>query len=303
MTGERFPASLVLGLAVLILLCCYCPAVASAAPAAQLLQSARADFESGKFTAASLTYEKLLRLSLASSQLNEVLPSFCESTLREGRLARAESLIALSRTKLSDPLALARVAYLEAEISYFRGNLTGALTEYKDFVSSNSESQFANDAIDRLLLIDENGDFDNKPLLAYSYAEFLEFTGTPDSSLSLLRELLRNFPNAKIADDAHMKIGDILRSKRKFAEALGEYRVIEETFPQSQLVPVERLKIAELYSEDLGERDKAVAEYEAVITAFPGTSFAAEARGAVQKLQSGPITHRGKGSDPGVTER
>jgi len=276
------------GAAIVAFLCYFCAGVASAASPAQLLQSARADFLSGKYASASITYEKLLRQSLAASQLDEVLPSFCESTLREGKLVKAESLIAVSRAKLSDPTALGRLGYVEAEIFYFRGDMGGALEKYKEFVSSNTESQFANDAIDRLLLIDENSDYDNKPLIAYSRAEFFELTGAPDSSLSILRGLLRNFPDAKIADDAHMKIGDILRSQRKFTEAVGEYRAIEESFPKSGLVPVEKLKIAELYSEGLGERDKAVSEYEAVITAFPGTSFATEARAALQRLKSGP---------------
>jgi outer membrane protein assembly factor BamD (BamD/ComL family) len=260
---------------------------ASAISPAALLQSAKSDFQTGKFASASLKYENLLERSLTYPQLREVLLSFCESTLHEGKLAKAESLTILAKKKLSDPVALGRVAFLKAEILYFRGDMKQALEDYMDFLSGNTESPLANDVIDRLLFIDENGDNEGKPLAAYSHAEFLEFMGMADSAAVAFRELLKSFPSSQIADDAQMKMGDILSSRGKIPEAIEEYRILETRFPQSQLVPVSKLKVAQIYSDKLREPDKAMAEYESIVTVFPGTSFAAEARGQLQKLKAG----------------
>jgi len=283
----RLPVGLWVGAILLFLLSSVGLATASSISPAALLQSAKNDFQAGKFASASVKYEDLLGRKLTYPQLREVIPSFCESTLREGKLAKAESLTVLAKEKLSDSLALERIAFLRAEILYFGGDMKQALKEYMDFLGANTKSPFANDVVDRLLLIDENNDNDGKPLAAYSHAEFLEFVRMSDSATAALRDLLKSFPNSQIADDAQIEIGDILSSQGKFPEAIEEYRILEARFPKSELVPVSKLKIAQLYSEKLREPDKAVAEYENTITAFPGTSFAAEARSQLQKLKAG----------------
>jgi TolA-binding protein len=286
----RLPAGLLVGAILLFLVSSVRVATASSTSPAGLLQSAKNDFQAGKFASASVKYEELLAQKLNYAQLREVLLSFCESTLREGKLAKAESLTVLAKEKLSDPVALERIAFLRAEVLYFGGDMERALKEYMDFLSANTGSPFANDVIDRLLLIDENNDNDGKPLAAYSHAEFLEFLGMSDSAAVTLRDLLKSFPDSQIADDAQMKIGDVLSSGGKFPEAIEEYRILEARFRKSELVPVSKLKVAQLYSEKLRQPDKAVAEYENTIAAFPGTSFAAEARSQLQKLKAGPAS-------------
>ena len=270
-----------------IFLCLANVATAFAISPATLLQSATSDFQAGKFASASIKYHNLLERNLTYPQLRDVLLSYCESALREGKLAKAESLTGVAKEKLSDPPAIGRVSFLRAEILYFKGDMKQALDEYMDFLSGNTKSPLANDVIDRLLLIDENGGDNGEPLVAYSHAEFLEFAGVPDSATAALRELLKSFPSSHIADDARIKIGDILSSQAKFSEAVEEYRVLETSLPKSQLVPLAKLKIAQLYLDRLREPDKATTEYESIVTSFPETSFAAEARSELQKLKAG----------------
>jgi len=282
MTKHALPAIAVF----LILLCSARVATALAISTTALLQSAQSDFQAGRFAAASVKYENLMERTLTTPQLRDVLPSFCESTLREGKLAGAESLAVLAKGKLVDLAALARVSFLKGEILYFKGEMKEALEEYMDFLSANTENPLANDAIDRLLLIDENGDGDGKPLDTYAHAEFLEFAGMPDSAVATLRGLVKSFPGSQIMDEARMKMGDILSSQGKFSDAIEEYRVLEASFPQSELVPVSKLKVAQLYSDRLHDRQKAAAECESVVTMFPGTSFASKARNQLQKLKT-----------------
>jgi outer membrane protein assembly factor BamD (BamD/ComL family) len=270
-----------------IFLCLASVATAFAISPATLLQSATSDFRAGKFASASIKYHDLLKRSLTYPQLRDVLLSYCESALREGKLATAESLTVVAKEKLSDPPAIGRASFLRAEILYFKGDMKQAVDEYMDFLSGNTESPLVNDVIERLLLIDENGGDNGEPLVAYSRAEFLEFAGMPDSAAVALRKLLKSFPSSQIADDARMKIGDILSSRAKFSEAVEEYRVLESSLPKSQLVPLAKLKIAQLYLDGLREPDKATAEYESVVTGFPETSYAAEARGELDKLKAG----------------
>ncbi len=83
--------------ALLFLFFSVCTADASAISPASLLQSAKSDFQAGRYASASAKYEDLLGRNLNHSQLREVLLTFCESALREGKLPKAESLTVLAK--------------------------------------------------------------------------------------------------------------------------------------------------------------------------------------------------------------
>jgi TolA-binding protein len=256
--------------------------------ATALLRSARQDFDSRRFPAASATLEELLERKLPPAQTADVMVLLCESKLREGKFAEAESLAVQARGKVSDESALERLSFLKAEILYFSGDTKGATDEYIVFLEDNPESRLVNDAIERLLLIDENLGSSPAALAAYARAELAQSAGIPDSALAIIDTILRDSPEALIADEALEKKGDILREERKFADAMNQYRLVEVRFPQSRLVPASKLKIAELYAAELGEKDKAIAECEEIATKFPGTSYAVEARSILSKLGKGP---------------
>ena len=151
-------------------------------------------------------------------------------------------------------------------------------------MEDNLESRFLNDAVERLLLIDENEGSNPEPLAAYAKAELAESAGAPDSALAILDGILRDPSSPPVADDALAKKADILRGMRKLSEAVTQYRLMEVRFPQSRLVPGCKLKIAGLYAEELGEKERAVSECEEIAKGFPGTSYAVEARALLNKL-------------------
>ncbi|KPJ61202.1 MAG: hypothetical protein AMJ46_02530 [Latescibacteria bacterium DG_63] len=250
-----------------------------------LMRKATKEFLSGDFAAASPMFYELLKRDLTYPQLREVLVSLGESTLRESKLAEAESVAVQAGQRLTDESGLERIGFLKGEIYYFSGRIDRALEEFLTFLEVNPESPRVNDVIARLLVMDENGDFDRVPLRGYSFAEFLWFANMPDSALTVLGTLLSAFPDAQIADDALMRKGDILNAQKRFSEAVAEYDSLEARFPESHLVPVCKLKTAEIYLRQLKEEERAITEYEEIVTGFPETSFAVEARSLLQGLR------------------
>jgi tetratricopeptide (TPR) repeat protein len=257
---------------------------ASQASISSLLRKAQKEFFSGDFASASGRYAELLERDLTYLQLREVLVSFCESTLREGKLAEAESISVKATQRLTDSPGMERIGFLRGEIYYFSGRIEEAIEEYLAFLEVNPESPRVNDVIARLLVMDENTDHERLPLRAYSYAEFLCFAEMGDSALVVLDTLLSVFPGAQISDDAVMKKGDVLRTQKKFVEALAQYDSLEARFPESHLVPVCKLKAAETYVRELRDKERAIAEYEEIVTGFPETSFAVRARNLLHEL-------------------
>lgn len=255
-----------------------------------LIRSARQDFEARRFAAASDKLEELLKRNLAPSQLADVYVLLCESKLRQGDFAQAESLVVKAKVPggVSDEAALERLSFLKAEILYFSGDAKRAIDAYISFLEDNLESRLVNDAVERLLLIDENMGASPMPLAAYARAELAQSAGMPDSALAILETILRDSPTELIADEALAKKADILREQHKFSDALNQYRFVEVRFPQSRLVPECKLKIAKLYATELGEKDKAIVECEEIATGFPNTSYAVEARSLLDRLGKGP---------------
>jgi TolA-binding protein len=263
------------------------PAAVQAANA--LTRLARQDFEAGRFAAAAGRLQDLLKGDLEPVERAEVYVLLCESRLRQGELALAESVAVQAKTAggIQDEAALQRLSFLGAEILYFSGDAKRATDEYISFLEDNLESPFVNDAVERLLLIDENSGPGPRPLAAYARAELAQLAGAPDSALAILDGILRDPSLPPISDDALAKKADILRGLRKFSDAVTQYRLVEARFPQSRLVPGCKLKIAGLYAAELDDKEKAVAECEEITQGFPGTSYAVEARALLNKLTSG----------------
>lgn len=262
------------------------PTGARQSATAALMRAARQDFEASRFAAASGKLEELLKRDLAQVERADAYVLLCESRLRQGEFALAESLAvaAITTGRISHEAALERLGFLRGEILYFSGDAQRATNEYITFLEDNLESRFLNDAVERLLLIDENAGSNPGPLAAYARAELAEEAGAPDSALVVLDGILKDPSSPLVADDALAKKADVLRGMRKFSEAVTQYRLMEVRFPQSRLVPGCKLKIAELYAVELGEKEKAVAECEEIAKGFPGTSYAVEARALLNKL-------------------
>ncbi len=255
-------------------------------PTQSLLRSAQDNFLAGKWQAASARFEELVRRGVSPSRVPEVYVPLCESKLREGKFSEAESVAVITVRRTSHEATLERISFLRAEILYFSGDATRATDEYLLFLEQYPEGRLVNDAMERLLLIDENTGSSPGPLASYARAELLELAGMPDSALAVLTGLLADSPRAQIADDAVLRRGDVLRRLGRYSDALSEYRLLEVRFPMSHLVPVCKLRVATLYGEELRDGRKAIAEYEEIATRFPETSFAVEARSALEVLRS-----------------
>lgn len=264
---------------------------AGARPSASagLLREARRDFDAKRFAVASVKLEGLLKRMLPPNERTEAYVLLCESRLCQGQFALAESLAVGAKAAggIGDKAALERLGFLKGEILYYSGDVKGATDEYISFLEDDIEGTLVNDALERLLLIDENTGSSPQPLAAYARAELAELAGAPDSALAILDGILRDPTSPPIADDALAKKADILRAMRRFPDAITQYRLVEVQFPQSRLVPRCKLNIAEIYASDMGEKETAVVECEEVARNFPGTSYAVEARAMLNSLAGG----------------
>jgi TolA-binding protein len=126
--------------------------------------------------------------------------------------------------------------------------------------------------------IEDNGDFGSEPLKLWMAAESLEKQRQPDQALATYGTLLNSYPKARLADDALLRTGLILRDPLdRPAEALPVLQSLRRTYPNSSLVPRAEFEVAVTLSRFPGREREAMHAFRQFAALYPRDAQAAEA--------------------------
>jgi len=156
-----------------------------------------------------------------------------------------------------------------AKTSFYKGDFNWAESQLNILKSSTSKL-IANDALDLKLLITDHklGDGHELPLKLYAKADFYKFQNNYSESFNVLQELILNYPDNQIVDQALIFQAEILEIEEKYSEALKKYEEIIDNFPYEILVDDAYFAAAELCRVKLNLPNKAQKYYEKIIFEF-----------------------------------
>jgi TolA-binding protein len=103
------------------------------------------------------------------------------------------------------------------------------------------------DAEQRAKFINDNSDHDFEPLNLYFDARTLFTRGDYEGCRKKLAELLKEFRDAQVADDAQMLTADACRRQGELADANAAYERLVQHFPRSPHAAVAWFRIGEFY--------------------------------------------------------
>src|SRR5690606_34317546 len=86
--------------------------------------------------------------------------------------------------------------------------------------------------------------------------------------IASLRGFLATHPRHDYADNAQYWLGEAYYAQNDYRQALGEFRIVIETYPRGNKVPDALLKVGYCY-QALGQTDKARAVLEQVVNLYP----------------------------------
>ncbi len=111
-----------------------------------------------------------------------------------------------------------------------------------------------------------------------------EYTkGRFEQALRAFQDLMDQFPNSKLSDDAQFMIGESYYGMKEYVDAVSEYDKVIKSHPDSDRVPGARLKKAfSLFS--LGKKGQGVIELQNIVQRFPTTKEAEMARQRLEEL-------------------
>ncbi|HLA78756.1 MAG TPA: tol-pal system protein YbgF [Vicinamibacteria bacterium] len=114
-----------------------------------------------------------------------------------------------------------------------------------------------------------------RELYSQAYADYAR--GNYDLAIQEYREYLKNYPTTEFSDNAQFWIGECYYSKQKYAEAIGAWDDLFRDFPSSDKLPDARLKKG-MALDKVGRKREALLEYRLVADRYPNSEAGRKAR-------------------------
>ena len=156
-----------------------------------------------------------------------------------------------------------------AKTSFYKGDFDWAESQLNILKSSTSKL-IANDAMELQLLITDhkNSDSLDLSLKLYSKADFYLFQNHKSEAFETLNQVIINYPNSGIVDQALVSQAKILKSENKYFEALQKFELVINNHSSDILIDDAYFEAAELCRLELNFPKKAMRYYEKIIFEF-----------------------------------
>lgn len=171
--------------------------------------------------------------------------------------------------------------FRNARLAFYRGDFEWAQKQLAVLKSATSEL-ISNDAIDLSVLITENvEDSVILPLQRFAHAGLLLFENKDKDAEALLDSIATAYPKHPLNDDIIMQHAQIAQKHHDYIKALAFLKTVYEQYGKDVLGDDAVFKTAEIYYNNLHQKEEAKKFYEKLIIDYPGSTYVQEAR---QKL-------------------
>jgi tetratricopeptide (TPR) repeat protein len=176
--------------------------------------------------------------------------------------------------------------FKNAKLFYYIGEFEWAKAQL-DVLKAATSKLIANDAMALSLLISDNSEADSTygALSIYSRTDLLVFRNKLDDGLLTLDSLLAKYPNHSLSDEVYYKKAEIYLKKGLNDSAVVYYQKIIDNYWFDILGDDAMFNLAKLYEESYKDTKKAMDIYEKLMTTYPGSTYAVEARKRYRALR------------------
>ena len=169
--------------------------------------------------------------------------------------------------------------FRNAKLAYYTGDFTWAKGQL-DVLKAATSQLIANDALNLLLLIDDNTATDSTggALKTYARADLQIFAERPDKALIALDSIDKKYPNNSLSDDILMSKSRILIQQKNYTDAVPLLKKIADDHPNDLWADDAVFMLGDIYDNRLNDKASAKIWYEKIITTYPGSLWINEAR-------------------------
>ncbi|HEY4613801.1 MAG TPA: tetratricopeptide repeat protein [Bacteroidota bacterium] len=213
-----------------------------------------------------------------------------ESTMNIGEAHTAKNNLAAAReeylrmARVATPEIRDRALFRMAELDYFDARFDSALAKIQS-LASNIAADLANDALQLQYFIQENKTSAPAALTAFTKADLMMRQNKLSESLQQFKEIIRLYPTALLLDDAMMRSGELYVHLKQPDSALAAYKKVAQDMPTSIYRDYAQLRVGEVYEQTMRNKEKAIEAYEIVLSKYPNSLHAEEARKRIRVLR------------------
>jgi len=177
-----------------------------------------------------------------------------------------------------------------AKLSYYQGEFNWAKAQL-DVLKSSTSQLIANDALNLSLLIQENTATknDTNALKKFAYADLLAFKNQNQKALLVLDSIQKLFPGNSLEDDILMTKSKIYLKEQEVQQAISQLQLITQNYSFDLWADDAWFMLGDIYENQLQDKEKAKECFQKIITDFPGSILAGEARKRFRNLRGDAI--------------
>ena len=228
---------------------------------------------------AQKTFQSLLTQRLVTTQLVEAQLGLAECHVLLKRYTLARETLEPIANRPHRFRAVARK--LIGDSYFFSADFDQAAKEYNEVIRISKYDRLTNNALERIVLIQNHSDYLKIPLTDYATAVQLYLNGETAAALQQCQRSLETYPQATIVDSVWLLIGDIYREEAKDTEAIDAYEQVVAR--ESLAVPKALVNIAEIYRQK-ADFTNAAATYTTLITDYPENVIVVHARQQLDEI-------------------
>lgn len=252
----------------------------------QRLQARFATFQRNDPEKGKAILKRALELRLHPSAQAEVKMELADIFLFEGKFNQASLYYAQIQDEMKNSETGHEASLKAARTSYFQGDFDWAQKQFKELKSASTQL-IANDAMEYFLLISDNtvSDSTRTDLGRFAKADYLLYQNRQREALAGFEAILNQHTITEIEDITHLRIGRIQEKLGDFNQALVQYGIIAENYPESVYLDEALYYAAEIQLNQLKDTEKAKALYEKILFNHPDSIFFVEARKKFRQLR------------------
>lgn len=229
--------------------------------------------------AAQMTFQPLLTQRLVTRQLMEAQMGLGECHILLNRYTLAREVLEPLANRINSFRATARK--LVGDSYFFAADFDQALKEYNQVIQISKSDQLTNDALERIVLIQNHQDYLKIPLTDYATALQLYLRGKSDDALQQCERTLELYPQSTIVDAIWFLMGNIYRKETKIIEAVNAYQQIVSR--ESPIAAKALVNIAEIYRQQ-DDYANATSTYTTLIANYPENVIVVHARQQLDEI-------------------
>ncbi|SEC34672.1 Tetratricopeptide repeat-containing protein [Tenacibaculum sp. MAR_2009_124] len=239
---------------------------------------------------AILVLEKALKLAGSKFAKASVKLKLGEVLVFTRKFNKALIYFSQVQTKFKNHELAQEARFKVAQTSYFNSDFTWAKAQLK-ILKGSATQLIANDATELFLTISDNQPSDSIPsgLKEYAKADLLAYQNKNDAAIAILSEVISNFKNQPIEDEALFKQAELYVKKENFTEAISNFEKVLLLNPEGVLIDNSLYALAELYNTKLNNPKKASEYYQKIIFDHASSIYLVDSRRKYRKLRGDDI--------------